>query len=152
MFAAWKDVPWYNRERMAMHLVRFGVSMEAQLLEAFDKTLAREGFANRSEALRHLVRRFVSEQRLEHLEGEVFGAVTIVYDHTVRNCTKRLLELEHTFRDTIASTTHVHCNTKTCLEVMLVRGDAASVAALVRKLKNLRGIKSCHVTCVSSHG
>lgn len=135
-----------------MELVRFGVSMEAELLEEFDKALKREGFVNRSEALRHLVRRFVSERQWENAEGEVFGAVTIVYDHTVRNCAKLLLELEHAFRDSIASTTHVHCDEETCLEVILVQGDAASLASFVQKLKSLRGIKSCQVTCVSPHG
>ncbi len=135
-----------------MHLVRFGVSMEANLLEAFDKTLAREGFTNRSEALRHLVRRFISEQQWESLEGEVLGAVTVVYDHTVRGCTRQLLELEHAFRDAIASTTHVHCDTRTCLEVIIVRGEAKSLASFVRELQSVKGIKSCHVTCVSPHG
>ncbi|MCS7241333.1 MAG: nickel-responsive transcriptional regulator NikR [Candidatus Caldatribacterium sp.] len=134
-----------------MSLVRFGVSMDMGLLEEFDRALAKEGFANRSEALRHLVRRFVSERRWENLEGDVLGAVTIVYDHTVRDCARRLLELEHTFRTTIASTTHVHCNTRTCLEVILVRGNARSVASFVRELQGLKGVKSCQVTCVSPH-
>lgn len=135
-----------------MHLVRFGVSMEAQLLKEFDEVLAREGFANRSEALRHLVRHFVSMRRFKDLEGEVLGAVTIVYDHTARNCTRQLLELEHTYKDTIVSTTHVHCDATTCLEVILVRGNATSVVALVQELQGLKGVKSCHVTCVSPHG
>ena len=35
--------------------VRFGVSMDAELLAAFDTLLARKGYANRSEAIRDLV-------------------------------------------------------------------------------------------------
>ena len=36
--------------------VRFGVSMDAELLAAFDTLLARRGYANRSEAIRDLAR------------------------------------------------------------------------------------------------
>ncbi|WP_438313791.1 nickel-responsive transcriptional regulator NikR [Candidatus Caldatribacterium sp. SIUC1] len=131
-----------------MALVRFGVSMDHTLLEVFDRTIQREGFASRSDALRHLVQRFISAKRWEHLAGQAMGAVTLVYDHTTRNLTERLLKLEHAFRDTIVSTTHVHCNARVCLEVLLVRGETKRIATLVRELQSLRGVLDCQVTSV----
>ena len=37
-------------------LVRFGVAMERELLQEFDRRIAAKGYENRSEALRDLVR------------------------------------------------------------------------------------------------
>ncbi len=37
-------------------LVRFGVSLEEELLESFDSLSAERGYSNRSEALRDLMR------------------------------------------------------------------------------------------------
>ena len=37
-------------------LVRFGVSMDSELLKGFDKLIERKGYANRSEAIRDLLR------------------------------------------------------------------------------------------------
>lgn len=135
-----------------MGLVRFGVSMEEVLLKHFDQAAEEAGFANRSEALRHLVRRFVHERQWENLKGSVVGAITIIYDHTTRNLTDRLLELEHSFRNFIISTTHVHFSKVTCLEVMLVRGEAEKVATFVRELQRIRGVKNCQFTCATPNG
>ena len=37
-------------------LVRFGVSMDSSLLKQFDKYINQKGYANRSEAIRDLIR------------------------------------------------------------------------------------------------
>ena len=41
---------------MEARLVRFGVSMHENLLQQFDTLLSRKGYANRSEAVRDLIR------------------------------------------------------------------------------------------------
>lgn len=133
-----------------MGLIRFGVSMEEELLQSFDGVAKRAGFTNRSEAFRHLARHFISEKQWENLEGDVVGAITIIYDHTTRNLTDRLLELEHHFLPLIVSTTHLHCDALHCLEVILVKGEARDITELLRELKALRGIKNCEVAFVAS--
>ena len=45
-----------SQERTPAALMRFGVSMEADLLAAFDTLIERKGYTNRSEAIRDLVR------------------------------------------------------------------------------------------------
>jgi len=61
-------------------LVRFSVSIERDLLGAFDWLIASRGYANRSEAIRGLIRRQLINRVWE--EGdEVAGVITILYDH-----------------------------------------------------------------------
>ena len=66
-------------------LKRFGVSIESDLLRRFDKFASDLGYANRSEALRDMIREkllakdFGSD--LARGKGEVTAVVSIVYDH-----------------------------------------------------------------------
>ncbi len=45
---------------------RVGVSVEKSLLAAFDKLITSQGYANRSEAIRDLVREKISEKQLKN--------------------------------------------------------------------------------------
>ena len=45
-------------------IVRFGVSMDSRLLKKFDKYIAEKGYANRSEAIRDLIRHNLVEERM----------------------------------------------------------------------------------------
>jgi CopG family nickel-responsive transcriptional regulator len=56
-------------------LSRFGVSVEEELLQRFDELIAGQGYANRSEALRDLMRDALVKSRLETSpeDGEVLG-------------------------------------------------------------------------------
>ena len=47
-------------------LVRFGVAMEQDLLERFDRIVEKRGYQNRSEALRDLVRRELDQDAWQH--------------------------------------------------------------------------------------
>ncbi len=74
---------------------RFGISMPGDLLEAFDELIAKQGYANRSEAIRHIVRDFLIQRQWMMPEGQVVGTITIVYDHHARGLQSRLIELQH---------------------------------------------------------
>ena len=60
--------------------VRFGVSLDADLLADFDALCARHGYVNRSEAIRDRLRAALVEERAESGE-ESAGTLTLVYDH-----------------------------------------------------------------------
>ena len=82
-------------------LVRFGVSLERELLTAFDRHSERKGFANRSEALRHCIRRELSEEIVSDPEAPVAGVLTLVYDHHDNDLPGRLTSLQHELGHTI---------------------------------------------------
>jgi CopG family nickel-responsive transcriptional regulator len=122
-------------------LERFGVSMDAALLEAFDKQIARAGYKNRSEAIRDIIRDYLVEQQAQHPDTPVVGTVTIMYDHHARLLEDRLTELQHEHHDVIRCTTHVHLDAHNCVEVVVLAGPAAKVRQIADRLIAMRGVK-----------
>jgi CopG family nickel-responsive transcriptional regulator len=122
-------------------LVRFGVSMDAELLAAFDGLLAAKGYANRSEAIRDLVREALVKTEWEDDEGPTTAALCLVYDHHAHDLTGRLTRMQHEDADLIVSTLHVHLDTRDCLEVVILRGMPRRLQALADRLTSVRGVK-----------
>jgi len=118
---------------------RIGVSLDGPLLGEFDRLVREEGFASRSEALRELIRRSLVRRRWT-AGGDVVGTITIVYRHDVGMVTHRVLHRQHDFLGTIRATAHTHLNEETCLEVLIVEGDAARVGELANRLKTTKGV------------
>ena len=64
-------------------LVRFGISIPGPLLGSFDTLIEGAGYANRSEAIRDLIRSRLVDAAWEGGAGEMIGTLTLVYDHHV---------------------------------------------------------------------
>lgn len=122
-----------------MTVDRIGVSLQGQLLEDFDRLVRAEGFPSRSEALRELIRRSLVRRRRE-AGGKVVGTITIVYRHDVGMVTHRILHQQHDFLGSIRATAHTHLNQETCLEVLIVEGEAERVEELASRLKTTKGV------------
>lgn len=133
-------------------LVRFGVSLERELLAAFDGHSARKGFANRSEALRHCIRRELSEEIVSDPHAPAAGVLTLVYDHHDRDLPGRLTAIQHDAHGLVLATMHVHLDEHHCLETMALRGSAAAVTELADRLRSLRGVlqSSCSLTAIEA--
>jgi CopG family transcriptional regulator, nickel-responsive regulator len=120
-------------------LVRFGVAMENSLLTELDAIVEARG-TTRSEILRDLVRAEVSKQKVRKGEPAV-AALTLVYDHHVRDLTERLTEIQHGLGDAVRSTMHVHLDNDHCLEVVVMRGPADVLKGAAQRMLATRGVK-----------
>jgi CopG family nickel-responsive transcriptional regulator len=120
---------------------RFGVSLEENLLTRFDRLLARKGYANRSEAIRDLIRESLVREQWETGTGEAVGTITLVYNHDTRDLADKLTDLQHAHFKTIVSTLHIHLDTHHCLEVLVLRGKAADLKSIADRLIGTRGVK-----------
>ncbi|NTV25833.1 MAG: nickel-responsive transcriptional regulator NikR [Chlorobiaceae bacterium] len=121
-------------------LYRFGISLDRELIEAFDRHIAEQRYQSRSEAIRDLIREeLVTKKWTEG--GIVAGAIVMTYDHHKRELVNKLLDIQHDFHDIIISTQHVHLDHGNCLEVIAVRGNASQVLELSTALKVLVGVK-----------
>ncbi|NQU10686.1 nickel-responsive transcriptional regulator NikR, partial [bacterium] len=96
-------------------VTRFSVSVEPELLCAFDALVASEGAATRSEAIKQLMRGALIENEWEE-GGTVAGALVLVYDHHRRDLVQKLMDIQHGFGGTVISTQHVHLDHDNCLE------------------------------------
>ena len=122
-------------------LARFGVSIEAALLEEFDRLLAKKGYADRSEALRDLIRESLVKEQWTLGTLEAVGTVTLVYSHEVRELAEKLTDRQHAHYRQIVSTLHVHLDPHHCLEVLVLRGKAKDLKAIADRLIGTRGVK-----------
>ena len=127
-------------------LVRFGVSVEADLLGDFDRLIEEKGYANRSEALRDLMRDALVQADWAALKGEQAATLTLVYSHHVREINDRLTEMQHDYTDLIVCTTHVHLTAHTCLEVVVLRGQPGDLRRMADRLIATRGVQHGKLT------
>lgn len=132
-------------------LARIGVAIDEELLEKFDKLVEKRGYANRSEAFRDLIRHELVQEVWSSSNAEMFGTVTLVYDHHVRSLTEKLTELQHRHHSSIISTMHVHLDHNNCLEVILVRGKASVVQKLADSLIATKGVMHGRFTATTPH-
>jgi CopG family nickel-responsive transcriptional regulator len=132
-------------------LARIGVAIDQELLRKFDKLIAKRGYTNRSEAFRDLIRNELVQEVWESSNVEMFGTVTLVYDHHVRLLTEKLTELQHEYHSSILSSMHVHLDHDNCLEVILVKGKAPVVQKLANALIATKGVKHGRFTATTPH-
>lgn len=122
-------------------LTRTGIAIDADLLVKFDRFIAKQGYANRSEAFRDLIRDRLAGAAVEAPAAYVVGTVTLIYDHHSRLLPEKLMDLQHAHHDLIISTTHAHLDHETCLEVLVVKGRAKQVQKLADLLIGAKGVR-----------
>lgn len=122
-------------------LARIGIAIPEELLDEFDKLIERRGYATRSEAVRDLVRKELVDEIAGSPNAEVYGTVTLIYDHHARLLLDKLTDIQHQYHDAIMSSVHVHLDHDNCLEVILVRGKSTLVQKLANALIATKGVK-----------
>ncbi len=124
-----------------MGLVRTGVALDSDLLKRFDRFIQSEGYDNRSEAFRDLIRDRLNDASLRSGGAFVVGTVTLIYDHHSRLLPDKLIELQHEYHELIISTVHSHLDQDMCLEVVVVKGIVKRVQELAGRLIGIRGVQ-----------
>ncbi len=122
-------------------VTRIGVSLEPDLLKKFDHLIKKKGYGTRSKAVRDLIRKELVREVAVAENKQVYGTITMVYDHHIGGVTDKLLTLQHDYRDNIMTTSHVHLDHDNCLEVVVVKGKAKSVKEMADKIASIRGVR-----------
>ncbi len=129
-------------------LTRFGVSLDKDLLELFDKQIKAQSYETRSKAISDLIKEYV-EADIINAEGVLAGAVTFLYSHHNKDLVSKLLEVQHESHDLIISMQHIHLDHDTCLEILAIRGESSLVKSLYYKIKALKGIKLASISATA---
>jgi len=140
---------WIIRVTMD-NIKRFGVSIEPDLLKKFDKLIDEEGYENRSEAIRDLIRNSLIATKKHDPESIAMGTLTMIYDHHTGNLTNRLLKIQHNHTSEILTTTHIHLDHDNCLEVLILKGKTKNIQKLADNIKSLKGIKHGELVMTTS--
>lgn len=128
---------------MSNDLMRFSVAMPEDLLMRFDRLVSRRGLAkNRSEVVRDLVRDALVEDECAMPGVEVMGTLTIVYDHHANDLQEKLHNIQHDYCDSVVSSMHVHVDSHTCLEVIVLRGETGLVQDIANLILGTKGVQN----------
>lgn len=122
-------------------VVRFGVSIEKDLVKRFDELTKRENYPNRSEAFRDLIREKLVREEWAQGKQEVAGVVTLVYDHHKRDVRNQLEDVQHNFHALVVAAQHIHLDHDNCLEMIVIRGNPRKVQDLGNRMKSIKGVK-----------
>ena len=127
-------------------LVRFSVTMPEALMAELDEYAARRGTSkNRSETIRDLVREALVAEDVEAPDTQIFGILTMVFNHHASDLRDKLDNIQHEHLDQIISTVHVHVDHENCLEVILMRGRSGDVRAIADALLGTKGVMHGHL-------
>lgn len=121
--------------------IRFGVSLDSELLDKFDALCEERCYQTRSEAIRDLIRNTLVQQEWEDTDREIAGTLTLVYDHHKSDLAQRLTEIQHDVHDIIITSLHVHLDHYNCLEVLVLKGPGQQVRNLSQRLISTKGVK-----------
>ncbi|MEW5760744.1 MAG: nickel-responsive transcriptional regulator NikR [Candidatus Thermoplasmatota archaeon] len=121
-------------------VTRIGVSLEPELLRSLDNIIKSEGYTNRSEAIRDIIRKKLIETEWKEDKSTVVGTITMVYDHEIGNVANKLLHIQHEKHANILASTHIHIGEHKCLEVITMQGKAKDIRKLADRLKAIRGV------------
>ncbi len=121
-------------------LSRTGVSLDEDVLNEFDRLIAKRSYKNRSEAFRDLIREALLSETVDS-NKPVVGTLTLVYDHHVPNLSEKLTETQHSAGAMVLAATHVHLDHHYCLEVVIMKGRSKEVQGIADRMLALRGVE-----------
>jgi len=130
-------------------LVRFGVSLNKELLKKFDKKIKEESYSNRSNAIADLIREELIEQEW-HDNKIITGVITIVFDHHKRDLVNNLTNIQHENYKLIISSQHIHLDNDYCFEIVIVKGKPKGLQNLCSKLKAAKGVKQANLNLATT--
>jgi CopG family nickel-responsive transcriptional regulator len=106
-------------------------------------------YDNRSEAVRDLARLGLKRARLDDsIVGQCVATLSYQFDHHTRELSKRLTDAHHAHHELHVATMHVHLDHDSCLEVAVLRGDAARVRDFSNAVIAERGVTHGQVSFV----
>jgi len=131
-------------------VMRLTVSLPRELAKQLDQMTREKGYNNRSLAVADLIRAGLVEHHQSYADHEIAGTITLVYDHHKQHVQAALTDIQHDHHDVIISTLHVHLDHDNCMEVLAVRGKAATIKKIADELIAAKGVKHGKLAVTSS--
>ena len=120
-------------------LVRVSLSLEESLLKNLNRMTEEEGYQNRSEFVRDLIRGHIVRKQWEN-RNDVLGTLTVIFDHHQPELTAKMTEIQHDFPGKVLAATHIHLSHHLCAEMIMLCGNGAKIREAANAIKSLRGV------------
>ncbi len=124
------------------------LSIPDALLKQVDKTITEKGYVGRSELIRQALRFYLTEDlAIEEINGEAVATITLIYRENADR--RRLLEAQHVYGGLVSTFLHAHIHEGYCLEVIILKGQAAVIRKFIDNLRQNEQISQIKVAVVS---
>lgn len=132
---------------------RITISVNEELAQQFDDLIERNGYENRSEAFRDLLRARIETERKESSWNALHGVATVsyIYNFHERDLAVRLATMRHDHHDLCVFATHVALDHDNCLETVILRGKYRDIDTFANALIAQAGVRHGHVHIVPLH-
>ncbi|UHH32797.1 nickel-responsive transcriptional regulator NikR [Pseudomonas veronii] len=121
---------------------RLTISLDRGLAEELDALIRDQGYHNRSEAMRDILRRHIEQARLEQGQApHCVANLSFVYDHHSRTLTERVMDLQHAHHHLTIASQHVHLDHDNCLESLMLKGSSDEVRDFAHRVCAERGVR-----------
>jgi CopG family nickel-responsive transcriptional regulator len=112
--------------------------------------MASRSYANRSEAVRDLLRAELGKSQLESSAGKhCIACLSYVFNHHERDLAERLTSLHHAHHDLTISTMHAHLDHEHCLETVILRGRTQALSQFADEVGAERGVHHGKLNIIS---
>jgi len=129
---------------------RITITIDDDLLATVDALAAQRGYANRSEAMRDLMRSATTQAATSDNKASCVAVLGYVYDHETRALSQRLVSTFHAHHDLTVASMHVHLDHGNCLEVAVMNGRTSAIRGLADAVTAQRGVRHANLHLVPS--
>lgn len=127
------------------------MSLPKKLLDDFDDVLKNRGYQSRSKGIRDALQDYILRyQWMNEMEGQRIGVITIIYDHHYTGVMEDLADIQHSYREIITASMHVHMTEKYCMEVIIVNGDVNIIREVTERMMKLKGVEHVKLTSTAN--
>ena len=132
---------------------RLSITIDDDLLEEVDRLVEERGYSSRSEAVRDSLRTaFANAPSASATPSKAYAVLSYVYEHDLRDLSKRLTGHQHDHHDMSVSTLHVHVNENDCLEVAILKGETGHLQKYADEVITQRGVRYSHLHLIPERG
>lgn len=119
---------------------RFSVSLDTELLAAFDRHIAQKGYENRSEAVRDMIRDLLVSSRVSQGSEDIAGLLTVIVDNREGEVARNLRSALAREVDIVRGSLHITLDDHRDRFAIALHGSSDRVLALANGIRAMRGI------------
>ena len=103
-------------------------------------SVANNGFANRSQAIRHLIEKNMVEEKWK-CDNVVAGAIVLVFNNDKKDIFRKSSAIQFQYKDVVLSNQGFYINEVNFMEIIAVKGPSRMLTEISDKLIGLKGIQ-----------
>ena len=121
-------------------VTRIGVSLEPELLNAFDESISKKGYVSRSEALRDLVRDSLAENSWKNDNTEMIGVFIIVVDLRVTNVLDKVYSICQNHSSIYSYSHSIPLDAFSRMEIVMASGKLHELRDFLGDITSIKGV------------